>query len=629
MNAMFNPYLIEKARNPFLWLCLLTIALVFVYLSQVPLRIQNPQYADQTISEYPITLPFHWETPPETIFTVFGTIYYQPWFHCTVMEIIPDDGVLGIRVNQREVSLTSIRPEALFDYTKGFDYDFRNYLKPGNNQIEFRIKNNGGPCQLIFQRSVHDWRIFTGVLILALIGMATVCLLFSGTSVDSVTALIFAGGLMVRLLYFINTNQDTRSYDVWGHTEYIEYLVHHWTLPKIHQGWQTYQPPLYYFLAATCYKILNLFHITAPGEIWRYLQLLSLFLYMGFLGVALKILDRAIAKLPGLPEANQATASTANSPFLKQKRSRKVIGYIAFALIVFWPSGIMHSVRLGNDVLLYLFFGLSLLYLLKWHEEGSDCNLYLGFSFATLGVMTKSNALPLYVLFGLILLIRFFKAHLRKVAILGLILLLGLGIAFGRTLAEKTQDPSGNLMVANLNGLSPGLKVENKLQNYLHFDWKVYFNEPYTYTWEDKGGRQFFWNFLLKSSLFGEFSFDRPWNNRFMIALSLLLLLLIFYTISSLALMGPYGKGHWIYIATLVVLVLASMAFRFIAPYSCSNDFRYVLPLIIPFGSLFALAIGYHYQRCWRWAARLGIALGGCFTVLSIIHFLTLTGVKL
>ena len=47
------------------------------------------------------------------------------------------------------------------------------------------------------------------------------------------------------------------GYDWKGHLEYIEYIARHRSLPLANQGWQMFQPPLFYLLEAPWYALLS------------------------------------------------------------------------------------------------------------------------------------------------------------------------------------------------------------------------------------------------------------------------------------------------------------------------------------------------------------------------------------
>jgi hypothetical protein len=137
-------------------------------------------------------------------------------------------------------------------------------------------------------------------------------------------------------------------------------------------------------------------------------------------------------------------------------------------------------------------------------------------------------------------------------------------------------------MVGNIGSLNSGMKVNNAMGNYLYFDLQDYLLEPYTSTWDDKGGRQYFWNFALKSSLFGEF---KAWNapaGRVLATMLSILVLLIFI----LALWGiihlRFESFHIPPLLFAVFLLAALIYARASYPFSCSNDFRYIFPAIFP-----------------------------------------------
>ena len=48
----------------------------------------------------------------------------------------------------------------------------------------------------------------------------------------------------------VQTPPSIRQHDVEGHREYVDFVSTHVGLPAVQQGWETWQPPLYYFLAA-------------------------------------------------------------------------------------------------------------------------------------------------------------------------------------------------------------------------------------------------------------------------------------------------------------------------------------------------------------------------------------------
>jgi len=55
------------------------------------------------------------------------------------------------------------------------------------------------------------------------------------------------------------------GYDVWHHLAYIRYVAEHHSLPLAGQGWEMFQPPLYYVLSAALLEVLRL-PVTGEGS---------------------------------------------------------------------------------------------------------------------------------------------------------------------------------------------------------------------------------------------------------------------------------------------------------------------------------------------------------------------------
>ena len=56
------------------------------------------------------------------------------------------------------------------------------------------------------------------------------------------------------------------GFDSKEHLKYIEYIQQHWSLPSPSEGWEMYQPPLYYFIAAAILSFCKL-AINDPGSV--------------------------------------------------------------------------------------------------------------------------------------------------------------------------------------------------------------------------------------------------------------------------------------------------------------------------------------------------------------------------
>ncbi len=431
--------------------------------------------------------------------------------------------------------------------------------------------------------------------------------------------LVFVAGVAVRFGYLSVTPFSVRGHDADAHVDYIEYLVTHHGLPNPNDGGVFYQPPLYYALAAGLWKALTAMGVHSRETILWALQVQSVVYQLSFL--VFSILTAALW-LDLQPDGG----------FDRGLSSRRGVHALFVALLCLWPSAIIHSVRLGNDDLLYLWFGAGLYFTARWWIAGRNRDLNLAAGCGALGMLTKSNALLLFVLLAALLGARFvndkereFNAHLKRAWPTIALALLSIGTVLGRAAIDTALGKRSNVLVGNSDRLNGDLAVGNGAANYLWFDAKIFVTEAFTSPWDDAKGRQFFWNYVLKTSLFGEFSFERVWLSNVAVVLSLLLLLLA--GCLALGLFLDPGMDFLKELPALVVgvtLVLSLMALRASIPKSCSNDFRYILPVVTPFLYLYVRSLTVFRQRGWTRLATGAQALGWAFATLSTTFFVVL-----
>jgi hypothetical protein len=152
---------------------------------------------------------------------------------------------------------------------------------------------------------------------------------------------------------------------------------------------------------------------------------------------------------------------------------------------------------------------------------------------------------------------------------------------FSQTRAIQSVMEGGNIsLVGNSSGLNSNLKVKNEVGYYAYFDLEKFIIYPYTSPWDDALGRQYFWNYAFKTSLFGEFHLNgTPFGKTLAGVISLLVLpLLLFALWGALHFQGRDAPALLFGLALFAALAWA----RFQYPYSCTNDFRYIMPALVP-----------------------------------------------
>jgi hypothetical protein len=138
--------------------------------------------------------------------------------------------------------------------------------------------------------------------------------------------LALAGLLSIQCV--LETAPSVRQHDVEGHRDYIDYLNTRGRLPTVQEGWETWQPPLYYVLAATWRGI---FSGVRQEDSFRSVQALAA---VFFLSTALV----AMVAFRGL-----------------QLNDWETFGALAFLLLI--PGYVFFAARINNDVLLPLLGG--------------------------------------------------------------------------------------------------------------------------------------------------------------------------------------------------------------------------------------------------------------------------------
>ena len=457
------------------------------------------------------------------------------------------------------------------------------------------------------------WELAAVALVLALTTVASRALRLQRS-----VAVACASGMALRLAYLFVTPSSVRTHDVDEHVQYIEYIVDHHALPDPTAGWAFYHPPLYFAMAAVLWWTLKLVGVTAKATILRALQCQSLAYGAGYLGFSLLAADRWLDRLP---DARLGTRAT-----------RWRLALIVALLLSFWPSAITHSVRVGNDDLFYLFFGGGLYFLTRWWQDARNRDLHLTAACAGLATLAKSNGVLLFVVLGLLFGVRVLldrdrsvRAYLRRTWPSMVMFLVSVGATLGRSAVGVLTGKRHHLVVENADLVNPKLAVGNGAANYIWFDTKMFVTHPFADVWGDDGGRQYFWNELLKTGVLGEFGFDGGRLADLAVVLSALLLVLVAFAVAGVAWEKRSDRLDELPLVLTVVVSTASLAaLRMSIPKACSNDFRYILPILMPALCLYARALVRAREAGRVSLARWGEAAGWSFAALSATFFVVL-----
>lgn len=412
---------------------------------------------------------------------------------------------------------------------------------------------------------------------------------------DKIIIVILALSVVLRILYLIGTDYNERTYDVTeggGHLDYIRYLAENYKLPDPTNGWEYHQPPLYYISGAVVYKISQILNINYH----KTLQILSFFYFYIFIIFGILI--------------------------LRNLTKNKKLFYLSVATLAFWPSGIIHSIRIGNDTMLYSFYAACLYFVLRWFEEKNIKLLYFSVFIFSIAILIKANAIALAGIITISVFIAFIKKYklpIKHIIVIYSFIVFFVLLSFAPKFYGHFKNNKNDWLVGGvLSTMNKGLFVENGLKNYIYFDINKFIRRPFTSSWEDWGGRQYFWNYLLKTSLFGEFSFNNGFSARIGLIISWTFLVILFYNIIGLIL--GFKKNIIIFFNALLLLLLIFL-FKFKIPSSSNGDFRYIFPSLLSFIPFNSYSLEY-FKKTNIAVFYFGVTASVLFVLLSALFFI-------
>jgi hypothetical protein len=372
-------------------------------------------------------------------------------------------------------------------------------------------------------------------------------------------------GTLVYANYLGYTSLAERNYDGPAHVEYIQSIAEQRRLPDVFACGACGHPPLYYALAALWSKV------AAVGG-WLPLELrlqwLSLLLFFSFVVFALLI--------------------------LRSRLERPVPLWMAAALVVFWPSSVLNSVRVHNDALAAPLMLASIYFILAWDEHGRARDFRAALATAALSLLTKSTGYAVAVtllLFAVLRLrsTRWHRESVKQCAVAVLVLTTAAALAAG---ARESREPS--TLCQKVLGHACGGRyvppVADTPSRFLSFDAGDFLRR--TDTMPDDPERDYFLNRLAKSSLFGvmplgeELATTRHRALGIVMSASLLLMTAV-GALSLSFLRGVNWRRYRVVVAAAAIMLAFLVAFRLRLPNPFHEDFRHIFPALVP------LCLGY------------------------------------
>ena len=437
------------------------------------------------------------------------------------------------------------------------EVDLSTYLRKGSNQIMVVVH----PLDKMFELSIHLSKLNPLTIIPILSIIATLVLtgfLFitkqRTTPLISVCIGIFILGIVLRILYMYGTTYEIRAPDVRGHIEYIKTMSESLRLPESSEGWGHHHSPLYHAIASIWVRIGNALSMQF-GNVLRAIQIQSLISSVITLIIGMKIGEMLLGH--------------------KKCFRSLTMFWIIFATL---PGLIFFASRINNDTLVQVWFFLGLLCILYWWQKGHMRYWYAALAITLLGFLSKITCLILLPAMGCCLLVRRDKSWKEKwvtLGITGLIAILGTGWFFHQRLVVEEAH-----YVLIGNRMPESRRVDTSLKGILMLHPIRIVQIPFTRLGhhEDK---QYFWEYYIRSTFFGRYSYKGLHN----LGSTIMLLVVVLIPIIFYGLLRDVRKDWYANFPMLMILFwlfAAQIIRRFISPFDPSQDFRLTTLVIVP-----------------------------------------------
>jgi 4-amino-4-deoxy-L-arabinose transferase-like glycosyltransferase len=299
-------------------------------------------------------------------------------------------------------------------------------------------------------------------------------------------------------------------------------------------------------------------------------------------------------------------------PFIQRYSAAVTFGALVIATL---PALILVGARINNDPLAQFLSLVAFASLYSWWISSSCQSWYLGVLALSLAVLTKANSLTLVPVF-FVCLISAKHSTLRAKVLLGSGATLTALVVLGWYLYFRIYFDDHNNLVGNIGNLNHALRLDNNIRYFYVLNPFKMIEYPFNNAWIDSSRRAYLWEYLVRSALFGEFDWGEAFKPyaRLMVASVLLL-----------GCIAAYGAVISLSTATIPIYILlifhllAVAAMRIFSPFSCHQDFRYILIAALPLAYFFSRG-AVSFSRIWFWLSACGLAI---FVILSCYLVIT------
>lgn len=383
------------------------------------------------------------------------------------------------------------------------------------------------------------------------------------------------------------------TYDVItnGHFGYIMTIYSTGKLP-VTNDYQAYHPPLMHLLCALGIWIGNEFNIQLK-LICELLQILPLFFTSSTTIIMTKIIKRMKLSEP--------------------------MTVIAVLLTVFQPHGIILAGSINNDALMWLFFCISILYLMKWNEDTTMKNIVVIALSLGLGMMTKMSAALMIPIIAAVFIYKFvknfktsasnyypqFTAFLLTSVPIGMWYPIRNYILFGQSFNYVPALGTDRLIY----------KGDFSLAERFGIDFAEFFQGPFLLNFDKN-----IWMILAKTASFDETCYGLfSWSAEIVVIINI-----IFIVVTIPAMVHVFTKERGFNYCVLgsiwFVLIASFIKFCFDFPYLSTSSFRYIYPTAMIGAIFIARSCELIKKRC-KWISFVYGIIACTFVVCTCVTY--------
>lgn len=435
----------------------------------------------------------------------------------------------------------------------------------------------------LFWHSPYQLEMLASVVLLILGVIALWAHIFNHLTPRLACILLGAAAFSLHAVYILYTAYLVRQHDVLdiqspiGHQAYMLYFVNHnFALPNFdpRSVWEFYHPPLHYWVSALWIKLQMLFG-TDPATAVENVQYLTLFYSCAALIISYRILR------------------------ILQFDGAALI--VSFAILCLHPSLILLSGSINNDMLGIVLSFAAILYALRWYQNPTRKNILLLALWIGLSMMAKSSGILAAPAVAFLFLRKFLKAKDSRLIFwkqFGLFLAVSIPLGLWWSIYCKIRF---GMPIGAVTGLQPDnpqyLGHDSPIQRLFGMDWH-HFSVFENWNWQGGVFEYNLWIALLKTALFDEaelfvsgpgliFS-QMLFGVNVLLAAGMLvcIILSVVYAWRKKAAIKTCQAGFrpftLFFTVLFVTYLLFYIGFCFREPYACTQNFRYIVPTLLP-----------------------------------------------